>query len=199
VQVKLLRVLQERTYEPLGSIAPERTNARIIAATNADLEIRVHEERFRQDLFYRLNVVRLHLPPLRERRSDIPLLINHFIRQLNTLQDKSIQGVSEDVLAVLMRHSFPGNVRELENIIEFAFILCSTGFIQLEHLPESLHPASAEICLPVRARTLEEIKCLAVRAALERNNGKRMATCRELGITKDTLRSLIGRCPLEDE
>lgn len=232
VQVKLLRVLQERTYEPLGGVAPEQTNARIIAATNAELEERVREGRFRQDLFYRLNVARLHLPPLRERLSDIPLLTDHFIRKLNTLRDKSIQGVSEDVMAVLMRHHFPGNVRELENIIEFAFILCGSGFIQLEHLPESLQPAAGELqqaggisgrqamktsrnpasparhatgsapaettAAPMPAMTMEQVKCSAVKAALARNKGKRMAACRELGITKDTLRNILRRCPDAD-
>ncbi len=209
VQVKLLRVLQERSYEPLGAVAPETTNARIIAATNADLEERVREGGFRQDLFYRLNVARLHLPPLRERTGDIPLLINHFIRRLNTLQNKQIQGVSEDVLAILMRHHFPGNIRELENILEYAFILTGSGFIQLEHLPDSMQPA-APLGTPSsprsRARaslqadadapmTMEQAKCRAAHAALRRHNGKRMAACRELGITKDTLRSLLSRCP----
>ncbi len=208
VQVKLLRVLQERTYEPLGSVAPEHTDARIIAATNADLEARVRDERFRQDLFYRLNVVRLHLPPLRERTGDIPLLITHFIRKLNTLQDKAILGVSEDVLAVLMRHDFPGNVRELENIIEFAFILCGSGFIQMEHLPDSLlrathgplfdTPAGADARSDASAlspvQTLEQAKYRAVQSALARHDGKRMAACRELGITKDTLRNILRRC-----
>lgn len=200
VQVKLLRVLQEKTYEPLGGVSPEKTNARIIAATNADLEERGREGRFRQDLFYRLNVVRLHLPPLRERLSDLPLLINHFIQRFNTLQGKTIRGVSEDVMALLMRHNFPGNIRELENILEYGFILASSGFIQIEHLPESLH-SSADITItektvdPDTAVTMEQAKCRAVHAALQRNNGKRMAACRELNITKDTLRSILKRCP----
>jgi len=203
VQVKLLRVLQERTYEPLGSVAPEKTSARIIAATNADLEQRVRDERFRQDLFYRLNVVRLHLPPLRERTGDIPLLADYFVRRLNTLKGKDIQGISEDVMAVLLRHDFPGNIRELENILEYAFILASSGFIQLDHLPESLHPSAS--CSPQTGSavaagadlpmTMEEIKCRAAQAALARHDGRRMAACRELGITKDTLRSLLKRCP----
>ncbi|UZP67436.1 sigma 54-interacting transcriptional regulator [Desulfovibrio mangrovi] len=206
VQVKLLRVLQERSYEPLGAVAAERTNARIIAATNADLEQRVREERFRQDLFYRLNVVRLHLPPLRERTGDIPLLADHFIRRFNTLKGKEIEGVSEDVLAILMRHGFPGNIRELENILEYAFILASGGFIQVEHLPEYLQPATAlhdiSKAAPLQAdapMTMAEIKCRAAHAALARNGGRRMTACRELDITKDTLRSLLQRCPNDSQ
>lgn len=195
LQVKLLRVLQEKVYEPLGGVKPVPCDARIIAATNRDLETLVAEGTFRQDLYYRLNVVTLRLPPLRERREDIPLLVNHFIREYNTLQDKNVQGVSEDVMALLLRHDFPGNVRELENILEFAFILCSNGFIQLEHLPDSIRPLkSADVLAEGVGGTLEEIKCRAVLQALERNEGRKMATCRELGISKDTLRRMLQRC-----
>ena len=197
LQVKLLRVLQEKSYEPLGAVRSETTDARVVAATNRDLETLVAEGRFRQDLFYRLNVVQLRLPSLAERREDVPLLANHVIRRLNAVQGKDIQGVSEDVMAVLMRHPFPGNVRELENILEFAAILCPSGFIQVEHLPEQLQPAGDPMDedTPCSApMTLEEAKCRAVRAALRRNDGKRMATCRELGISKDTLRRMLARC-----
>ncbi|MDY7000857.1 MAG: sigma 54-interacting transcriptional regulator [Thermodesulfobacteriota bacterium] len=194
LQVKLLRVLQERTFEPLGAVKSVSANVRVIAATNQDLETMAATGEFRQDLYYRLNVVRLRLPPLRERPEDIPLLTNHFIHRLNLIQGKDIQGVSDDVLAIFMRHPFPGNVRELENILEFAFILCPSGFIQVEHLSEYLQPLSAEARPGPRAGTLEEIKCRAVLKALEKNNGKKMATCRELKISKDTLRRMLGRC-----
>lgn len=195
LQVKLLRVLQEKVYEPLGSVKPVPSNARVIAATNRDLEALVADGTFRQDLYYRLNVVTLRLPPIRERREDIPLLVDHFIRQYNALQGKNVEGVSEDVMALLLRHEFQGNVRELENILEFAFILCSSGFIQLEHLPDHIRPVSSSDMAPEEAGgTLEEIKCRAVKQALERNGGKKMSTCRELGISKDTLRRMIARC-----
>jgi transcriptional regulator with PAS, ATPase and Fis domain len=158
----------------------------------------VQEERFRLDLYYRLNVVQLELPALRDRLEDLPLLIDHFIQRLNLLQNKEILGVSEDVLALLLRCEFPGNIRELENILEYAFILCSSGFIQVEHLPEYLQPSQASSpsfrSLPT-PRTLEEIKCKAVADALARNKGKKMQTCRELGISKDTLRRMQARCP----
>ncbi len=195
LQVKLLRVLQEKTFEPLGAVSSVKTNVRVVAATNKNLSELVEQGIFRQDLYYRLNVVTLNLPALNERVEDIPLLINHFVNRLNALQGKDIDGLSEDTLQILMRHPFPGNVRELENILEFAFILCPSGFIQVEHLPEYLQPHSRE---PGTSNdfpmTMEEIKCFAVRRALERNGGKKMATCRELGISKDTLRRTIARC-----
>ncbi len=193
LQVKLLRVLQDGTFEPLGGVEPLTVDVRILAASNQDLEELLAAGRFRQDLYYRLNVVQLRLPCLNERAEDIPLLVNHFVRRLSSLQNKDIEGVSEDVLAVLMRHPFPGNVRELENILEYASILCPGGFIQLEHLPEHLQPSQRETALP-RGRTLEDIKCRAVLEALDRNQGRKMVTCRELGISKDTLRRMLARC-----
>ena len=196
LQVKLLRVLQEKSYEPLGATSSISADVRIIAATNKNLMDQVKAERFRLDLYYRLNVVQLKLPPLRERLEDLPLLIDHFIQRLNLLQNKDIQGVSEDVLALLMRCEYPGNIRELENILEYAFILCNTGFIQAEHLPEYLQPQQASVpCSRTHALlTMEEIKCQAVLQALKRNKGKKMKTCQELGISKDTLRRMLKRC-----
>ncbi|WP_029894510.1 sigma-54 interaction domain-containing protein [Desulfohalovibrio reitneri] len=193
LQVKLLRVLQEKRVEPLGAVESEPVDVRVIAATNQDLDARVADGSFRQDLFYRLNVVSLRLPPLSERREDIPLLVDHIVTRLNASTGKSIDGVSEDVMSVLMRHDFPGNVRELENILEFAFILCHGGFIQAEHLPEHLRPSHGDP--PVHGpMSLEEIKCRAVREALARNQGRKMRTCRELDISKDTLRRMLARC-----
>ncbi len=196
LQAKLLRVLEDKCIYPLGAIKGEKVDVRIIAATNRELEREVEEGRFRLDLFYRLNVVHLHLPPLRERREDIPLLVEHFISRFNLLEGRNIKGVSEDVMGLLLRHSYPGNIRELENIIEYAFILCKEGFIQLEHLPEYLYPLKFHQKLPLgdTPMSLDEIKCRAVEMALRRNGGRRMATCRELGISKDTLRRMIKRC-----
>lgn len=199
LQVKLLRVLQEKTFEPLGAVSSVKTDVRVIAATNKNLTDLVEQGLFRQDLYYRLNVVTLNLPALKDRVEDIPLLINHFISRLNALQGKDIDGLSEDTLQILMRHPFPGNVRELENILEFAFILCPSGFIQVEHLPEYMQPqtkvTTSSDNMPM---TMEEVKCLAARRALERNNGKKMATCRELGISKDTLRRILTNCEEQD-
>lgn len=198
LQVKLLRFLQEKTFEPLGSVESIHADVRIVAATNKDLKQLVEEGRFRQDLYYRLNVVTLTLPSLANRREDIPLLIDHFAEGFNALQGKNIRGVSEDALQILMRHDFPGNIRELENILEYAFILCPSGFIQVEHLPDSLQPFGETDASGTSGLhgTMEEIKCRAAHHALKNNNGKRMAACRELGISKDTLRRLLAQ-PLE--
>ncbi|EPR43511.1 PAS modulated sigma54 specific transcriptional regulator, Fis family [Desulfovibrio sp. X2] len=193
LQVKLLRALQERVIEPLGAVAPEPVNVRVVAATNRDLARLVEEGGFRQDLYYRLNVVQLKLPRLRDRPEDIPLLTEHFVHKRRCLTGKPIEGVSEDVMQLLMRHPFPGNVRELENIVEYAFILCPSGFIQLEHLPESLHPAQAAPRAKSGAQTMEDMRLSAVREALARNKGRKIAACRELGISRDTLRRILKK------
>lgn len=203
LQVKLLRVLQNKVYEPLGSNVSVKADVRIITATNRDLQQLVQEGVFREDLFYRLNVVKIHLPPLRERMEDLPILIDHFIKQYSAQQGKDIVGIANEALNILMRYDYPGNIRELENIIEYAFILCEGGFIQREHLPEPFaqsgrgeggNGASESGKAP---QTLEEIEKQAILLALERNKWKRMATCRELGISKDTLRRKINRYHLE--
>ncbi|MBM9537453.1 sigma 54-interacting transcriptional regulator [Desulfobulbus alkaliphilus] len=197
VQVKLLRVLQEKVYEPLGSNTPVKADVRIITATNRDLPTLVREGLFREDLFYRLNVVKISLPPLRERKEDIPLLVEHFIKKYSAQQGKDIVGISSGALATLMRYEYPGNIRELENIVEYSFILCDGGYIQPNHLPE---PFATEIIEQKQTatdsskpQTLEEIEKEAIKISLERNRWKKMITCRELGISKDTLRRKIER------
>ena len=199
LQVKLLRVLQEKVYEPLGSNKPVTANVRIIAATNRDLQNLVEQGVFRDDLFYRLNVVKLLLPPLRDRKEDIVMLCRHFIKTFGARQNKEIVGISEEALEILMQYHFPGNIRELENIIEYAFILCHGGFIMPEHLPEPFAPSKKSASTQRQGpRSLEEIEKQAILAALERNNWKRLATCRELGTSKDTLRRKIAKYKLED-
>ncbi len=202
LQVKLLRVLQDRIYEPLGSSKPVKANVRIIAATNRDLQTLVREGNFREDLFYRLNVVKIQLPPLNKRKEDIPMLVKHFVDKFSSQQGKDIVGVSDASLAVLMRHDFPGNIRELENIIEYSFILCHGGFIQPEHLPEPFAPqentGESSLLTLDRAIPLEKIEKQAIFNALERNQWKKLATCRELGISKDTLRRKIIKFKLEN-
>jgi len=194
LQIRLLRVLQNKTYEPLGATTSVKADVRIIIATNKDLKQEVAEGRFREDLFYRVNVITLELPPLRERNEDIPLLINHFIHRFNRLRNKQIIGISDESLAVLMQYSFPGNIRELENIIEYAFILCHENLIQLQHLPKQFHPEDIDIeKTPIQGLTLDHIIKRAVEDALKRNNWKRMATAHELAIDKGTLRRMIRR------
>ena len=193
LQVKILRAVQERIIEPLGAVAGVPVDVRIIAATNRELEEMVARQSFRSDLYYRLNVVRLKLPSLRERPEDIPLLAKHFVARQNAQHGKDIQGCSREVLQRLMRHSFPGNVRELENIIEYAFILCPGGLIQPEHLPENLAPRTDGTQAAPLFGTLDEIKCRAAAEALSRNDGRVMAACRDLGVSKDTLRRILNK------
>ena len=198
LQVKLLRVLQEKVYEPLGSNVSLKADVRILAATNKDIGQLVKEGKFREDLFYRLNVVKIMLPPLRKRLEDIPLLVDYFIKKLNMEQGKEIKGISYAALDLLMRYDYPGNIRELENIIEYAFILCRGEYIEPEHLPEPFNPedmrlSSEKSFSPPVPMTLEEIEKEAIKAALKRNRWKKLATCRELGISKDTLRRKIEK------
>ncbi|MFA5716391.1 MAG: sigma 54-interacting transcriptional regulator [Desulfobulbaceae bacterium] len=202
LQVKLLRVLQEKVYEPLGANVPVNSDVRIITATNRDLAQLVRKGMFRDDLFYRLNVVRIQLPPLRERKEDIPLLIDEFIREFSGRMAKDIVGIASQALDILRQYDFPGNIRELKNIIEYAFILCDGGYILPEHLPEPFNGATAAPEPPLsvetdKSRTLEEIERQAIRIALERNRWKKNATCEELGISKDTLRRKLVRYNLE--
>ena len=186
MQVKLLRVLQEKTYEPLGATQSVEHNVRIIAATNKDLDVLVREGSFREDLYYRINVFKIILPPLRERMEDIPLLIDHFIERFNVLQKKSIQGVSEEAMSALMSYSYPGNIRELANIIERAFILCKTGLIEKKHLPESLFAMSANN-KDSKVSSLRDVEAAYLLNALKQNNWDRQKTARQIGIHKSTL------------
>ncbi|MBN2508354.1 MAG: sigma 54-interacting transcriptional regulator [Verrucomicrobia bacterium] len=188
MQARLLRVLQERVYEPLGGIEPVRADVRIIAATNRNLSQLVEQGHFRQDLFYRIHVIRLELPRLCDRREDIPLLIDHFIARFNRLKTKDVSGVSDDVLARLMDHEYPGNVRELENIIEHAFVLCRGGVIQSQHLPPELRIGSAGEALRWgKGMSLRAMEKLLITDALRRHNGNRQKTAKELGINPSTL------------
>ena len=129
LQVRLLRLLQEKVYEPLGATEPVTTDVRVLAATNRNLDDLVKQGTFRNDLFYRINVVRLYIPPLRDRRDDIPLLVNHFIDHFNTLYSRGIERVSDSAMAAILEHRYPGNIRELENAIEHAFVLCRGSII----------------------------------------------------------------------
>lgn len=137
-QTKLLRFLQDRTYQPLGGQRLLVADVRILAASNRDLADLVRSGAFREDLYYRINVIRIELPPLRSRLEDVPLLADHFIRRLNALMGKDIKEISHDALSILMEHSYPGNVRELENILEHAAVLCEGPVILPMHLPETL-------------------------------------------------------------
>lgn len=190
LQVRLLRVLQERTYEPLGGTQTMHANVRVIAATHRDLAALIRKGSFREDLFYRLNVVKVDLPPLRKRKEDVPLLVEHFVARFNRRQGKTVAGVTADVMALLMAHDYPGNVRELENIIERAFVLCGTGKIERVHLPPELTgqpvATSAPVCDTIAVQT-RATEAQAIRAALERHGFNRLAAAGALGLHKSTL------------
>jgi transcriptional regulator with PAS, ATPase and Fis domain len=188
MQVRLLRVLQDKTYEPLGGTKSIIADVRVVAATNKDLDQLLQKGAFRQDLYYRINIVRLHLPPLRERREDIPLLVENFIGRFNRLWKKDVTGVSSEVLQLLVAHDFPGNVRELENIIEHAFVLNPHDLIRRDHLPENLlHTGGHSVRTKSSIATLVQMEKVFIADALRRNNGNRPAAARELGIHKSTL------------
>ena len=187
LQIRLLRVLQDRSYEPLGGTRSEKADARVIVATNRDLAQQVRSGAFREDLYYRVNVVRVELPPLRRRKEDIPLLAEQFIQHFNRLQGKSIRGITAGSLALLMAHDWPGNVRELENAIERAFILCREGDIDIRHLPDELTARGEPAGKASDVRSAHELLDIqAIRSALERSGYNRQTAALELGIHKTT-------------
>jgi transcriptional regulator with PAS, ATPase and Fis domain len=202
LQVKLLRVLQDKMYEPLGSTKSEKANVRIVAAANKKLEDLVRQGAFREDLYYRINVVKLVLPPLRSRKEDIPLLIDHFVRKFNRLSGKEIQGLSPEALPVLMSHEFPGNIRELENIIEYATVVCKNSWIGIEHLPdylrgEGIGPKESVSGDPgTQGLTWDDIEKTYLYEVLKRNNWNRAATAAQMGIHTTTLWRKIKRLNL---
>ena len=185
LQARLLRVLQDGTYEPIGATRTEKADVRVVAATNRDLDAMVASGDFRSDLFYRINVIAVDLPPLRDRREDIPLLVDHFIERYNRLKRKELSGVSPDVLELLMSHDYPGNIRELGNIIEHAFVMCRSGTIRKRHLPPHLLPPP--LATGDAPRSLPEAERAFLLSVLERNRWNRAATARELDIHKTTL------------
>jgi PAS domain S-box-containing protein len=187
VQVKVLRFLQDREYEPLGSNRSIRADVRVITATNHDLLSMVREGAFREDLYFRLNVVQVDIPPLAQRVEDIPLLVGHYVKVYRESTGKAIDGLTEAAMAGLMSYGFPGNVRELENIIERAFILCQSERIGPEHFP----PAVAGIrsagggARPLSGAANADV--IALRAALDRHGGNRTRAAADLGVHRITL------------
>jgi PAS domain S-box-containing protein len=192
VQVRLLRVLEEKVYEPLGSTKTIKTNARVIAATHKNLEELVKQGTFREDLYFRIDIIKLSLPTLSERKEDLPLLVEHFVDRFNHLKGRKILGVTREAMASLMLYDWHGNVRELENALEHAFVMCQGELIRLRHLPGKLIPKNGALRIPTD-QTLKEIEKHAIEQALQRNQWKKVATARELGIDKNTLRRKIKR------
>ena len=195
LQVKLLRVLQERQFEPIGSNETQTSDVRVILATNHDLRAEVDAGRFREDLYYRINVINIPLPPLRDRIGDIPLLAEHFLRKCLAETGRGVEQFSEEAMAIMQRHTWPGNVRELENCIERAVILCRRPAVGPEDLPPTvLDPVcgpSAQSFVPDRPMSLQEAlegpEKQIILAALRANNGNRQATAEALRINRTTL------------
>ena len=188
-QADLLRVLEDGEFTPLGGRKSRRTDFRVVTASNLDLKKCTDDGRFREDLYYRLNVVRISLPPLRERKEDIPLLVNHFIHKFNLRQGRAVQGVTPEVLSFLMGYVFPGNIRELANIIEYAFIPCKGDLIGMKHLSKDLLDWSGQgktvYSRPFPTDRSEEAATIG--AALQQHEGNRIETARSLGVSRTTL------------
>jgi DNA-binding NtrC family response regulator len=192
VQAKLLRVLQDGTFKRLGGLQTLRVHVRVIAATNKDLAKEVAAERFRQDLYYRLNVITIQLPPLRDRRPDVPLLAVHFLQKYTRENRKEITAIQQEALEQLMRYDWPGNVRELENVMERAVVLAKGTTITLADLSLEEPPDKAPLAtndyfvLPAKS-TLAQIEREAIIQALRHTEGNREATARLLNIGPATL------------
>jgi PAS domain S-box-containing protein len=192
MQVKLLRVLQERVYERLGEQKPIPCDIRLITATHRDLGEMVAQGKFRRDLYYRINVLNVDIPPLRDRKGDIPLLAQHFIERLSLSRGKPITGISSAALEQLMVHDFPGNVRELENIIEHAWVMCQGRVLEAAHLPRRLQARIKPGRFP-GPEGLSQIEAAYLVQVLERHNWHRERAARELGIHRTTLQRKIRK------
>ncbi|MCB2198874.1 sigma 54-interacting transcriptional regulator [bacterium] len=184
LQAKLLRVLNNGEYQPLGSTRTQRTDARIIAATNADLQRQIRQGQFREDLYFRLNVVSVDVPPLRERPEDIPILIDHFINKMKTKLRKPIRAVAPEVMALLVRYPFPGNVRELENAIEHAFVMCHGEKLEPDHLPDRIRN---QVEKGTSSEPSPESEKSLILGTLKRCKYNRTRAARELGMHRSTL------------
>ena len=185
VQQRLLRILQQKEFERVGESTPLKADVRIIAATNKNLREKVKTGDFREDLYYRLNVVEVALPPLRDRSDDIPLLIDHFIRKFNAKLGREITAVSDDVLKLFMNHAWPGNVRQLEHVLEHAFILCRQNTITVGHLPADI----LATCPAINPDTLDgqTDERAAILQALEKAGGNKTMSAKILGISRRTI------------
>jgi len=207
IQSKLLRVLQEKEFRQVGGIKNIRVDVRLIAATNQDLEKMIQDGKFREDLFYRLNIVPIHLPPLKERKDDIPLLVHHFLETYKQKRNKNIRGISPDTMDLFMEYDWPGNVRELENIIERLVIMSDHDIIQAEHLP--IHIAGKRVCFSItapltnkelkelkkqiRAKAIENIEKAFLIEALKRCDWNVSKAARDVGMKRQNFQTLMRK------
>ena len=198
LQAKLLRVVEEKAFTPLGGTQVVKVDVRIISASNRNLEQMVTVGTFRRDLYYRLNVVKLEIPPLRERPEDIPILIQHFINQFNKKTFRNIEGVSTNYLEILKNYKFPGNVRELENIIEHAFVMCRGNTIRRNHLPSYLSraPQNQESPMGSVERLFNQMEKETILKMLAKHKGNRSTAAGELGMHRTTLWRKLRRMEL---
>jgi two-component system, NtrC family, response regulator HydG len=188
IQLKLLRVLQEKEFERVGEATAQKVDVRVIASTNKNLQEKIKRGEFREDLFYRLKVVEIHLPPLRERLDDVPLLADHFRQSFNRRFKKNIEGISSDVLATFMDYHWPGNVRELEHVIERAFVLCHGGMIVMEHLPTEIrHRKAPAVPMAAGTRTDKPTQAQNIIDALNQTFWNKSKAAAALGISRQTL------------
>ncbi len=204
MQVKLLRVLQEHEFERVGGNETIRTDVRIISATNRDIEKAISEDRFREDLYYRLNVVSIVIPPLRERKEDIPGLLEHFIKKYSQENRKQISGISAEARDLLMRYTYPGNARELENIIERAVVLSKRGVITAADLPIHLHSAGkegkqAEDLKGSLNKTLDTVERGLIIEALKDTGGVQTRAAEKLGISERVLRYKLKKYKIKEQ
>jgi DNA-binding NtrC family response regulator len=199
IQIKFLRILQEKEFQRLGSNLHLKTDVRVITATHRNLEEAIKEGHFREDLYYRLNVISIQLPPLKERREDIPLLIDHFLKKYSDANQKSISDISKEARALLLRHSYPGNVRELENLIERAVVLCRGEVITSQDLPFHLQEGKSETQWEAQKKeknlpeSLEEIERDLIIKALHQHQGVQTKAAESLGISERVLRYKIKK------
>ncbi len=191
-QVKLLRVLQEKEVERVGDQTPIAIDARILAATHRDLDQLCRERRFREDLYYRLNVIPIHLPPLRDRREDIPLLVDHFIKAIRVRTEKQINGLTEEALERLVACQWPGNVRELVNVLEYAFVVCQGDLISVHHLPPLMGKEPAFALLKKQNATGHDQQDQLIKV-LEETGGNRQRAAQLLGVSRVTLWKLLKK------
>lgn len=201
IQLKLLRVLQEKVFERVGESTPRKVDVRVIASTNRNLKEKVRKGEFREDLFYRLMVVEVALPPLRERLEDMPLLVEHFIHRFNEEFKKDVEGISRDVLNKFMDYSWPGNVRELEHALEHAFILCRGKVITIEHLPAVIRDfgVAAKTKAADKAVSKKPTSEQKIQEALNKAGGNKAKAARLLGINRRTLYRKISKNQHEQE
>jgi DNA-binding NtrC family response regulator len=196
VQAKLLRAIQEREIRPLGATEIEKIDARIIAATNRELEKAVEEGKFREDLFYRLHVIPISVPPLRERKEDIPLLVDHFIKKFSS-EKKFVSGITPEAMKALESYRWPGNIRELENVIQQAIALGTNDVIRRQDLPAGIYKPDVSIPESSSIKSLKEIEKEAILKALQLTAGSKTDAARILGIGKTTLYDKLKKYGLD--